>query len=84
MSWSWRSPEQAAQRAAAREAHFVAIGREAHERARRNLGPQRLKPRDWEFGFAGAAAPPCEAREDKRDGRPPHAYKGSATGRFRI
>ena len=46
--WPWNSPVEAARRAAAREARFIGIAREAHERARRDLGPQQLKPRDWE------------------------------------
>jgi hypothetical protein len=46
--WPWNSPVEAARRAAAREARFIGIAREAHERARHDLGPQQLKPRDWE------------------------------------
>jgi hypothetical protein len=83
MSWSWRTPIQAAQRAAAREAHFVAIAREAHDRARGHLGPQRLKPRDWEFGFGCLADPPRDVQDDKGDVRRPQAYRGSAAGRLR-
>jgi hypothetical protein len=33
---------------AERQARFVRIARAAHECARRDLGPQQLKPRDWE------------------------------------
>ncbi|MDB5558899.1 MAG: hypothetical protein JWQ36_1833 [Enterovirga sp.] len=50
MVWPWRSPEEVARRAQDREARFVRIGREAYEGARRDLGPQQLKPRDWEDG----------------------------------
>ena len=48
MSWPWTSTEEAARRRAERQARFVRIGRDAHESARRYLGPQQLKPRDWE------------------------------------
>ena len=50
MSWLWKSTAEAARLADRREARFVKIAREAHERARGELGPQKLKPRDWEHG----------------------------------
>jgi hypothetical protein len=61
MVWPWRSPAEAARRAQDREARFVHIGREAYEGARRDLGPQQLKPRDWE----GAEAPAAERQPDE-------------------
>ncbi|NNM71332.1 hypothetical protein [Enterovirga aerilata] len=48
MIWPWRSPAELARRVARREARFVEIARVAYERARGELGPQKLKPRDWE------------------------------------
>ena len=57
MFWPWKSLAAAARLASEREARFVRIARQAHERARRDLGPQALKPRDWECTAVGEAAP---------------------------
>ncbi len=46
--WLWNSLAESDRRAAARDERFVQIARDAHERARRDLGAQLLKPRDWE------------------------------------
>lgn len=59
MSWPWTSQTETSRRAADRKARFVQIARDAHDRARRDLGPQALKPRDWE---RAAPRPANEAR----------------------
>jgi hypothetical protein len=66
MLWPWNSPAESDRRAAARDARFVQIAREAHERARCDLGAQRLKPRDWESGHV--FAPDIRQRRVRRIG----------------
>jgi hypothetical protein len=48
MPWPWNSSERATRLAEDRKARFVQIARDAHERARRELGDQKLKRRDWD------------------------------------
>lgn len=59
MHWPWTPHAEAARLAGERKARFIQLAREAHEGARQRLGPQKLKPRDWEPG-------PCEDRRHLR------------------
>jgi len=65
VDWPWRSPKEAARRAAERDARFVRVGREAHERSRDQSGPQKLKPRNWDrSGPMDKAGAEAEQRRD--------------------
>jgi hypothetical protein len=61
----WRSPAAARAIAEQRKARFAQIAREAYEHSRDALGPQKLKPRDWET--------------DCRSGRRPDELGGKET-----